>query len=125
MKKLLISLIDALALGATLPARAGPDWQAIEQARKAKQASQFGRHGDAAERPAAGPATCSTGAARPAARPRAARADHALPQPAAQGTLRDAGQGLPGNGEVNPTRRQPRVVSVLHDCSAEAFTPYR
>ena len=58
MKKLLISLIGALALGATLPALAGPDWQAIEQARKAKQASQFARSGDAAERPAAGPATC-------------------------------------------------------------------
>ena len=58
MKKLVISLIGALALGATLPALAGPDWQAIEQARKAKQASQLARHGDAAERPAAGPATC-------------------------------------------------------------------
>lgn len=58
MKKLLISLMGALALGATLPALAGPDWQAIELARKAKQASQLAHHGDAAERLAAGPATC-------------------------------------------------------------------
>ena len=37
MKKSLITLIGALALGATLPAFAGPDWQAIEQARKSQQ----------------------------------------------------------------------------------------
>ena len=39
MKKLLISLIHALVLGATLPALAGPgpDWQAIERARQTKQ----------------------------------------------------------------------------------------
>ena len=40
MKKLLVSLIGALTLSITLPALAGPDWQAIEQARKAKQATK-------------------------------------------------------------------------------------
>lgn len=34
MKKLLNTLIGALALGAALPAVAGPDWQVIEQARE-------------------------------------------------------------------------------------------
>ncbi len=36
MKKLLDTLIGAVALSAMLPAFAGPDWQAIEQARKHK-----------------------------------------------------------------------------------------
>jgi hypothetical protein len=36
MKTLLVSLIGALTIGATLPAFAGPDWQAIGQARKSK-----------------------------------------------------------------------------------------
>lgn len=49
MKKSLISLVGVLALGATLPALAGPDWQAIEHARKAKQAAQAERHGDVYE----------------------------------------------------------------------------
>lgn len=81
MKKLLITLIGALSLGAALPAVAGPDWQAIEAARKAKQATQIARHaGDsdvqgptaAASSPkdpyaalpptAAGPQKCSTDA---------------------------------------------------------------
>lgn len=38
MKTVLIPLIGALTLGTALPAIAGPDWQLIEQARKAKQA---------------------------------------------------------------------------------------
>ncbi len=38
MKNLLITLIGVLAIGATLPAVAGPDWQLIEQGRKAKLA---------------------------------------------------------------------------------------
>ena len=38
MKKLLITLACALAIGAVLPAHAGPDWHLIEQARKAKSA---------------------------------------------------------------------------------------
>lgn len=37
MKKLLITLIGALAFGATLPAIGGPDWAVIEKARKEKQ----------------------------------------------------------------------------------------
>lgn len=47
MNKLLIMLISAATLGTSLPVLAGPDWQAIEQARKAKQATQVARHGDA------------------------------------------------------------------------------
>jgi hypothetical protein len=46
MKKLLITLIGSFALGAALPALAGPDWQLIEKARKAKQASAMARQGD-------------------------------------------------------------------------------
>lgn len=34
MKKLLITLVGALALGTMLPALAAPDWQPIEQGRK-------------------------------------------------------------------------------------------
>ena len=37
MKKLLKLLIGAVALSAMLPAFAGPDWRAIEQARKNKR----------------------------------------------------------------------------------------
>lgn len=37
MKKLLITLIGFIAIGTTVPVLAGPDWQAIEHARKAKQ----------------------------------------------------------------------------------------
>ena len=46
MNKLLISLIGALTIGTALPALASPDWQAIERARKAKQATQIERHSD-------------------------------------------------------------------------------
>lgn len=61
MKKLLITLISAITLGTTLPVLAGPDWQAIEQARKAKKMTQQARLGDAYEAEAptsAGPAKC-------------------------------------------------------------------
>ncbi len=61
MKKPLITLIGALTLGAALPVFAGPDWQAIEHARKAKQATQEARRGDAYETMAptgAGPVKC-------------------------------------------------------------------
>ena len=37
MKKLLNTLMGAVALSAVLPAFAGPDWQAIEQARNNKR----------------------------------------------------------------------------------------
>ena len=46
MKNLLISLIGALTIGAALPAFAGPDFQAIEQVRKAHRAAQIARHAD-------------------------------------------------------------------------------
>lgn len=42
MKRLLIPIIGVLALSA-LPVAAGPDFQAIEQARKAKQSAVAGR----------------------------------------------------------------------------------
>lgn len=58
MKKLLIAVIGAVTLGTTLPALAGPDWQAIEQARKAKQEAQAMRHGDALVPTSAGPLKC-------------------------------------------------------------------
>lgn len=61
MKKLLITLIGAVTLGTTVPVLAGPDWQAIEHARKAKQKAQAARHGDAHEAMApasAGPMKC-------------------------------------------------------------------
>lgn len=38
MKTLLITLIGALAIGATVPAYAGPDWQIVEHGRKVKLA---------------------------------------------------------------------------------------
>lgn len=43
MNKLLITLIGALTLGAALPALAGPDFAAIERARKANQVAQAER----------------------------------------------------------------------------------
>ena len=46
MKRLLVTLATAFTLGAALPAFAGPDFQAIEQARKAHRATQIARHGD-------------------------------------------------------------------------------
>ncbi len=58
MNRPLITLICALTLGAALPAFAGPDWQAIEQARKAKQTTQMVRHGDAMPAKADGTMKC-------------------------------------------------------------------
>lgn len=37
MKKLLLTLLCLTTIGAALPAFAGPDWNLIEQGRKAKQ----------------------------------------------------------------------------------------
>ena len=51
MKNLVVSLIGALTVGAALPAFAGPDFQAIEHARKAHREAQLARHG-ATEAPA-------------------------------------------------------------------------
>ena len=60
MKKLLITLIAGLTLGTAPPTWAGPDWQAIESARKSKQAQQAARRGDAvAPQAAAGTSKCS------------------------------------------------------------------
>lgn len=61
MKKLLVTLVGAATLSTTLPVLAGPDWQAIEHARKAKQEAQAAHHGDAYEAMAptgAGPVKC-------------------------------------------------------------------
>lgn len=58
MNRPLITLISALMLGTALPVSAGPDWQAIEQARKAKQATQMARHGDATPAQGAGAMRC-------------------------------------------------------------------
>lgn len=61
MKKLLTALIAAITLATTLPVLAGPDWQAIEHARKAKQQAQMARPDEAYEAMAptgAGPAKC-------------------------------------------------------------------
>lgn len=60
MKKLFVTLIGVLTLGAG-PVFAGSDWQAIEHARKAKQEAQTARQGDASAAlapTAAGPAKC-------------------------------------------------------------------
>ncbi len=62
MNKLLVTLISAITLGAALPAVAGPNWHAIEQARKAHQAAQAERTGDlyeASAPTAAGPKKCA------------------------------------------------------------------
>ena len=58
MKKLLTTLVASLTLVTALPTWAGPDWQAIESARKAKQAQQIARHGDATVPQATGAAKC-------------------------------------------------------------------
>lgn len=58
MNNLLISLIGALALGATLPALAGPDWQAIERARQIKQATQPEGRLETVKLVATGPQKC-------------------------------------------------------------------
>ena len=62
MNKLLVTLISAITLGVPLPAAAGPDWHAIEQARKAHQGAQAERTGDlyeASPPPAARPQKCA------------------------------------------------------------------
>lgn len=58
MNKLLISLVGSLALSATLPALAGPDWQAIEHGRQAKQANQPDSQTDGAAGRSAAALTC-------------------------------------------------------------------
>ena len=46
MKALLVVLIGALTAVAVVPARAGPDWHVLEQARKARQAARAEVSGD-------------------------------------------------------------------------------
>ena len=47
MKKLIIAFIGTITFGSSLPALAGPDWQLVEQGRKAKQASELAHRHDA------------------------------------------------------------------------------
>lgn len=54
MNKLISPLVGALILGVTLPVLAGPDFQLIEQGRKAAQVAQAGRAADAAAAAKAG-----------------------------------------------------------------------
>lgn len=60
MNKLFISLIGAATLFATQAAVAGPDFEAIERARKAKQAAQVEGHGESRKtaRPTADDGNC-------------------------------------------------------------------
>ena len=58
MKKLLITFVAGLTLVTALPTWAGPDWQAIEHARKAKQAQQIARHSDAVDSTGTATAKC-------------------------------------------------------------------
>lgn len=47
MKKLLITLAGAFTISAAMPTFAGPDWQAIEHARKARHEAQAASPGEA------------------------------------------------------------------------------
>ena len=58
MKTLLVVVIGLFALGAQLPAVAGPDFQLIEQARKAKRAEDMRRQAQTADLAAAGKKDC-------------------------------------------------------------------
>ena len=58
MKTTLIAIIGLLALGTQLPAFAGPDFQLIEQARKAKRAEDMRRQAQTADLAAAGKKDC-------------------------------------------------------------------
>jgi len=58
MNKLIYPLAGALMLGATLPVLAGPDFQAIEQGRKAGQEAEATRTRDATEAAKTGRGDC-------------------------------------------------------------------
>lgn len=62
MKTLLVTLIGAFALGASLPAVAGPDWAVIERARIEKQQAALAK---AAQGGMAGPSAKSPGCPPP------------------------------------------------------------
>jgi hypothetical protein len=63
MKTLLSTLIGVIALGATLPAFAGPDWQVIEHGRKVKLA-RMQAEAAAAQAPTPTPASKAPDAAQ-------------------------------------------------------------
>lgn len=58
MKNLLINLVGIIVIGATLPAFAGPDFQQIEQGRKAKIARMH-KKSEASSSVASSPASAS------------------------------------------------------------------
>lgn len=61
MKKILIIVASCWTLGASLPAAAGPDFNAIEQARKAKQSAQQANQGKTRGELASTSGACSPG----------------------------------------------------------------
>jgi hypothetical protein len=71
MKTLLGAIIGAIAIGATLPAIAGPDWQIIEHGRKVKAARM-----QQAAAAAAAPAPAPVGLAAQPAQTMAANSDY-------------------------------------------------
>ena len=103
MKTSYLPLIAALTLGVSLPALAGPDFQAIEKARAARQAAGAAQAVTTRSRqrlrPAGEMSACPIGAA---AGSWAACSNDARRKPDAKGTLRSPGQGM----------RESRVVSA-------------
>jgi hypothetical protein len=75
MKTLLSTLIGVIALGATLPAFAGPDWQVIEHGRKVKLA-RMQAEAAAAQAPTPPPASKAPDKAPDAAQTMDQRAQH-------------------------------------------------
>ena len=61
MKKILIAMAACWTLAASLPAVAGPDFNAIEQARRAKQSAQQADQGKTRGEPASTASACSPG----------------------------------------------------------------
>lgn len=68
MKTLLITLAGVVAIGAVMPAAAGPDWQVIEQARKVKHAKLQREAAAAAQSTGSSGASASTAQADEARR---------------------------------------------------------
>ena len=61
MKKILIIVASCWTLGASLPAVAGPDFNAIEQARKAKQSAHQAEQAKTRGEPASTSSACPPG----------------------------------------------------------------
>ena len=97
MKKLLITLIGALSLSAALPALAGPDWQAIETAHKARQATDVARH--AGPHDVQGPVAAASSPKDP----------YEAPPPAGAGP-----QNCPTDALVLPLDHGPRAQTTPH-----------